>query len=355
MSPRPSARRLRRSTVAVAGIIALSVAGVTLPLPARAEDDPESLIAQGVRLRRQGKDVAAQGYFRRAYEMAHTPRSAAQLGLVELAIADFWHAEVHFSEALSNPDAWVVAQRATLDSALTKGRKHLAALHVHGLPPAGTLEIALPAWKGPEPAKPDAEGVYWVPEGQLKVAASAPGFKPASTVLTTVAGSPSTWSANLEPIARPEPPKVTQTPVVPSAVPAREPTSVEPVRQEPAGAGSDEGQPWRYAGLAMAAVGAGAIVGGFVSRSVASTKLNHINSAGAAGGAFDDGDGNWRTYDGLGIGLIAGGAATLLGGAALYFFNRTAGDSEKTADAGRSWNVALGFGTQQALVVRGGF
>ena len=105
----------------------------------------------------------------------------------------------------------------------------------------------------------------------------------------------------------------------------------------------------------MAAVGAGAIVGGFVSRSVASTKLNHINSAGAAGGAFDDGDGNWRTYDGLGIGLIAGGAATLLGGAALYFFNRTAGDSEKTADAGRSWNVALGFGTQQALVVRGGF
>jgi len=354
-SRRPPGRS--RAMTAVTGIVALAIAGVSLPLPTHAEEDPESLIAQGVRLRRQGKDLAAQGYFRRAYEMAHTPRSAAQLGLVELAISDFWHAEVHFSEALSNPDAWVNAQKATLVAAQTKGRKHLAALHVAGLPPGGTVDVSLPDWKAPETAKADADGVYWVPEGQLKIVASATGFKPASTVLTSVAGSPVTWSANLEPTARPEPPKLAPpVAVVPGAVPATDLSKPsEPAGQAPAGTGSDEGRVWRYTGLALAGVGAGAIVGGFVSRSVATTKLDHINKAGAAGNAFDDSDGNWKTYDGLGIGLIAGGAASLLGGAALYLFNRSAGDSEKTAAAGPSWNVALGFGTQQALVVRGGF
>jgi len=342
----------------VAGIVALTLAGVSLPRATHAEDDPESLIAQGVRLRRQGKDVAAQGYFRRAYEMAHTPRSAAQLGLVELAISDFWHAEVHLSEALSNPDAWVTAQKATLDAAQTKGRKHLAALRIPGLPSTGTVEVSVPAWKAPESAKPDAEGIYWVPEGQLKVVASASGYKPASTLLTTVAGSRSTWPANLELLARPEPPK--PPPAVAVASPshsAAEPANpVEASKQGPVEAASGDGRVWRYTGLAMAAVGAGAIVGGLVSRSIASNKVNHINSAGAAGGVYDDGDGNWKTYDGLGVGLTVVGAAAVLGGAALYLFNRSSGDPEKTAAmTSPSWNVALGVGMQEALVVHGSF
>lgn len=359
MCARHSPGRPRGFAAALTGIVCLVIACV-MPQPAQAEDDPESLIAQGVRLRRQGKDLAAQGYFRRAYEMAHTPRAAAQLGLVELAIADFWHAEVHFSEALTNPDAWVTAQKTTIESSQGKGRKHLAPLRLKGLPSSGTVEVSLPSWKAPETAKADADGVYWVPDGQLKVVASAPGFKTASTLLTTVVGTPATWSVNLEALAPHEPPKATPlVAVVPKAVPLAEPPKPkEPQPAIPAPAdSSDEGRPWRYTGLALAVVGTGAVIGGFVSRSIASTKLEHINSAGAAGTAYDDGDGNWKTYDGLGIGLIVGGVATALGGGAVYFFNR-AGASEGTAmnaSPSSSWNFALGRGSRDAFTVQGRF
>jgi len=357
---RSPGRRPHAFAATFAAIFTLTIAGLA-PLPAQAEDDPESLIAQGVRLRRQGKDLAAQGYFRRAYEMAHTPRAAAQLGLVELAIADFWHAEVHFLEALTNPDAWVTAQKATIESSQAKGRKHLAPLRLPGLPPGGTLEVSLPSWKAPEVARPDADGVYWVPEGQLKAVATAPGFKAASTVLITVAATPATWSVHLESVAPPEPPKPTpRVAVVPKVVPAPETTKPnEPPPPRPAPNDlSDEGRPWRYTGLAMAVVGTGAVIGGFVSRSIATTKLNHINSAGASGGVFDDNDGNWKTYDGLGLGLIIGGVATAVGGGVLYFLNRAPGAPEATTASARpssSWNVAVGLGSREAFLIQGRF
>jgi hypothetical protein len=55
---------------------------------AGAAEDPEALIRQGIELRRAGQDARAEGYFRRTYQLAATSRTAAQLGLCELAVGD---------------------------------------------------------------------------------------------------------------------------------------------------------------------------------------------------------------------------------------------------------------------------
>src|SRR5688500_10991836 len=53
----------------------------------------EELIRQGVALRRSGQDQAALPLFQKAHEIGHTPRTAAQLGLVEMALGYVLEAE----------------------------------------------------------------------------------------------------------------------------------------------------------------------------------------------------------------------------------------------------------------------
>src|SRR6266496_2893885 len=64
---------------------------------ARAED----LIRQANTLRQKGQDPAALPLFREAYEIARSPRTAAQLGLVELALGYWLDSDQHLSEALA--------------------------------------------------------------------------------------------------------------------------------------------------------------------------------------------------------------------------------------------------------------
>ena len=90
-------------TVWVAGCLALP----SLQSATAAGEDPEALIKQGVELRRQGKDAKAEGYMRRAYQLAATPRTAAQLGLVEVAVKNYLDAEAHLSEALRGKIRWL--------------------------------------------------------------------------------------------------------------------------------------------------------------------------------------------------------------------------------------------------------
>src|SRR6476659_9962930 len=62
------------------------LSGLAHPTHALAEEDAEALILQGNHLRQRGDNERAHGYFKRAYEIARTGRTAAQLGLVEMAI-----------------------------------------------------------------------------------------------------------------------------------------------------------------------------------------------------------------------------------------------------------------------------
>jgi hypothetical protein len=51
------------------------VLGQASGLRASPAEDPEELIRVGNSLRRKGDNLRAAGYIRRAYELAHTPRS----------------------------------------------------------------------------------------------------------------------------------------------------------------------------------------------------------------------------------------------------------------------------------------
>ncbi|HEX3695674.1 MAG TPA: hypothetical protein VH374_09815 [Polyangia bacterium] len=53
----------------------LVVAGLSLASTAAAtqSEDPETLIHQGIELRKKNDDLRAEGYFRRAFELARTP------------------------------------------------------------------------------------------------------------------------------------------------------------------------------------------------------------------------------------------------------------------------------------------
>jgi len=75
-----------------------------------ASDNAEILIRKGVELRRRGRDSDASALFRQAYELSHTPRAAAQLGLCEQALGQWLEAEGHLSEALlAESDPWIAS------------------------------------------------------------------------------------------------------------------------------------------------------------------------------------------------------------------------------------------------------
>jgi len=335
---------------------------VSIPRLSRADETPESLISQGVALRRAGKDAQAQGYFQRAYDLAHTPRSAAQLALVELALKDYFHAERHFSEALANSqDAWIRAQKKTLESSRREARKHLGELHIHGLPPGGAIEVSTDDAPAGEPAALDAQDTVWLPEGSVIVKATAPSYKPSSKTFAVKANERSDWQLNLE--ATPREPaegrlQVAGNQLTPKDEPPVTPLVTPPVTTDgssPA-ASEDSGRALRYTGVAVAAVGVGAVVTGFVLRSMATSKMDRINKASANMQIYDPADGNWQTLDKASIGLFIGGGAAILGGAALFIFNRdTSVEQATTTSASSKLTFAFSGSPRQAFILQGRF
>ena len=88
--------------------------------PARAGDsaEAEALIRQGVELRAQKKDERALPLFEKAYQVSRSPRTAGQLGLVEMALGYFVDAEKYLGEAVASPDhPWVAKNLADAEGA----------------------------------------------------------------------------------------------------------------------------------------------------------------------------------------------------------------------------------------------
>ena len=99
--------------------------------PARAGEsgEAEALIRQGVELRSQKKDERALPLFEKAYQISRTPRTAGQLGLVEMALGYFVDAERYLGEALSSPDhPWVAKNLATLKAQLAAAKAQIGEL-----------------------------------------------------------------------------------------------------------------------------------------------------------------------------------------------------------------------------------
>lgn len=143
---------MRRATV-LAAVLLLMVA--PRQVLAGGSDDAESLIKQGLLLRRQGKDTEALDEFRRAYALQPTARTLAQIALAEQALGRWFDAETDLTKALqASSDPWIARNRGLLESGLESIRARLGWLEVTADVPGaevwvndarvGTLPLAHP-------------------------------------------------------------------------------------------------------------------------------------------------------------------------------------------------------------------
>jgi hypothetical protein len=229
-------------------------------VPAAAAEDPEQLIREGVQLRRSGDDRTAQGYFQRAYDIAKTPRSAAQLGLVELALEMWQPAAQHLSEALgSQTDAWVQVKRTVLETALTNVRTHLGCLRLEGTPPGAHVRVA-----GVDRGALPLPGPVCVLPGSITIELEADGLAPSQRTVVLAAGQDQRVEMSL---VRPtaavaEPP----APAPATLVVASPPPASAPARWRPLAA-------WTTAGVAAAL-----LVGGSVALIASNNNYDDFNN-----------------------------------------------------------------------------
>lgn len=125
-------------------ILALTVASPFASVSARAAggETAESLIAEGVELRRVGQDADALPKFEKAYQLSVNPRAAAQLGLCLQALGRWSEAEAKLSEALkSRGDRWVQKNREVLRDSLEAVKANVARVEVNGGPEGALVTV----------------------------------------------------------------------------------------------------------------------------------------------------------------------------------------------------------------------
>jgi hypothetical protein len=122
-------------------LVALVAALLSAPTSALAQD-ADALIKQGVELRRAGKDQAALEQFRRAYDLAPTPRALAQMGLAEQALGRWIDGDAHLGKALqSAQDPWIAKYLETLERSRAEIDKHLGSLSLSGGPEGAEVRL----------------------------------------------------------------------------------------------------------------------------------------------------------------------------------------------------------------------
>ena len=155
--------------------MALVVGAAGMAGPAQAADDgvAETHIKNGIELRRRGDDQAALGEFTKAYDLARTPRAAAQLALCEQSLARWVEAHGHMLEALAHKDdPWISKNRNTLQPAFAAIREHTARLEVVGSPDGAELSVA-----GRSIGRLPMSGPVMVNAGLIDLEVTAPGYK----------------------------------------------------------------------------------------------------------------------------------------------------------------------------------
>lgn len=146
------------------------------PPPAADED----LNSKGVSARLAGDNRSALRWFQEAYDLTHSPRATAQLGLVQQALGRWDLAEPLVERAVqSRTDPWIKKYEGELTKALQTIRQHVAHLELVSDPPQtevfvnGSLVARLPL---SEPVP--------VVVGQVDVELRAPGYRNAVRNLT---------------------------------------------------------------------------------------------------------------------------------------------------------------------------
>jgi hypothetical protein len=175
----------------------------------------EALIAKGNELRRAGTPGPALPYFRKAYELARTPRTSCQLGLAELDAGYPVEAAEHLAAALqSASDPSIAKYQAMLTAALTRARSQIGELAVEGSP-AGAEVVVNGRAMGVLPLS----SAIKLPAHDAEVTVRAPGYAPLEQIVPIVGGQKRVLVAHLDKMEQPREvvPAVTPAPALPSA------------------------------------------------------------------------------------------------------------------------------------------
>jgi hypothetical protein len=329
--------KLGRRFVFVAALVA-AVSALAPRARAASNEDPEELIKEGVKLRRKGEDARAEGYFRRAYQIAATPRSAAQLGLVELALHEYFEAETHLGLALDEQDAWVTVHKQAIESSRAAARAHLVRVEAAPVPPGTTFSA-----QGAAAKSVPGDGVVWLTaRTATTLRFEAPGRKAAVIQVEGAEGETHHLTLDMPALEAPPPP-VARAPEPASNGGSETPptTTPEPAppSEAPGSRSGPRGAALRIAGISVGAVGLVAGVVGVILIAQGNAKVDKIETT----KTYDPSNGNYQTLQNAGAGLLIGGAVAVAGGVALYLVGRHAG-TEPAAGAATSVSFAPGAG-----------
>lgn len=161
----------------------------------------EALIAKGNELRRAGTPGPALPYFRKAYELARTPRTTAQLGLAELAAGYPVEAAEHLAAALETPnDPSIVKYRQMLADSLTTARSQIGELAIQGGPPGAEIVV-----DGHVAGVLPLSSAIKLAARSTEIVVRAPGFAPRRELVPIAGGQRHELTVNLEKLVEKSP------------------------------------------------------------------------------------------------------------------------------------------------------
>jgi hypothetical protein len=297
--------------------------------------DAETLMRQGIELRRAGKDAEALGVFQRAYALDGAPRALAQVGLAEQALGKWGLADQHLRQALaSSADTWVRKNRAVLEDALKVIGHHVGVVEVSGSPAGAEVRI-----DGELVGRLPLPGPVSVTAGGIAIEVRAPGFLTIARAATVDVGELTRESFNLQSLT-----PTTRASAEPQAPPPAAAGATEPAAQVTAPApppgGQDQMGARRVVTLSIAGLAVGALALGVIEHLSWQSKVGSFDdmagcdpAAPSRGGSacqqlYDDGQ-RAKTIAFVGYGLSAGLAAT----AAILYFTQPAREPPKMACA----------------------
>jgi hypothetical protein len=153
------------------------------PTPAsETADDPA--MAQGVELRRLGRDAEALALFQRIDAERPSPRAVAQIGLAQQALGRWTDAEASLLDAMARTDdPWIARQHAYLERSLVAVQAHLGWLSVDSNVPGAEVWIG-----GHMVGRVPMSGPIRAPAGQTALEVRALGYAPLLRTVTVEAG-----------------------------------------------------------------------------------------------------------------------------------------------------------------------
>jgi hypothetical protein len=267
--------------------------------------EAEALIRQALELRRAGRDSQAYPLLQKAYEAQTSPRTAVQLGLVEMQLGYWLEAERHLMEGLASPrDPWVFGNRAVIEASLATAKAAIGEIVVTGAP-AGAVVLV----NGREAGRLPSTTPIRAAEGPANVELRAFGYQTLLRSLTIVGGRREELSVVMQAAA----PGPESSGAGERARGAGSPLGVSK-EQRTASSARRGSTGWRWAGLALGSAGGVSATAGIVHLLRGREACDEV----PAGFVCN----NTRRSSLLGWALVGAGLTAGLGGTVLFLQNR---------------------------------